>query len=122
MATTNPILRALRRLGASNAELESEERQKVVESAGATRISELSDRQWASLRGSIVVLTMKPRSGTPWLEAEFDDGSGTVTLIWMGRRAIPGIVAGRELMVSGRVSYVDGQRRLYNPYYELIAG
>ena len=122
MATTNPILRALRRLGASNAELESEERQKIVESAGATRISELSDRQWASLRGSIVVLTMKPRSGTPWLEAEFEDGSGTVTLIWMGRRAIPGISAGRELMVSGRVSYVDGQRRLYNPYYELVAG
>lgn len=121
MASTNPFLRALRRLGASNAELESEQRQKVVESAGATRIGELQDRQWARLRGTITVLTMKPRSGTPWLEAEFNDGSGTVTLIWMGRRAIPGIIAGRELTVSGRVSYVDGQRRLYNPYYELIA-
>mgnify|MGYP000899692502 CR=1 FL=1 len=121
MASTNPFLRALRRLGASNAELESEQRQKVVESAGATSIGELRDRQWARLRGTIVVLTMKPRSGTPWLEAEFNDGSGTVTLIWMGRRAIPGITAGRELTVSGRVSYVDGQRRLYNPYYELIA-
>ncbi len=121
MASTNPILRALRRFGASNAELESEARQRIVERAGATMISELQDRQWARLRGSITVLTMKPRSGTPWLEAEFDDGSGTVTLIWMGRRAIHGVVAGREMTVSGRVSYVDGQRRLYNPYYELIA-
>ncbi|MCA0294356.1 MAG: OB-fold nucleic acid binding domain-containing protein [Actinobacteria bacterium] len=121
MASSNPILRALRRFGASNAELESEARQRIVESAGATMIKDLHDRQWARLRGSITVLTMKPRSGTPWLEAEFDDGSGTVTLIWMGRRAIHGIVAGRELTVSGRVSYVDGQRRLYNPYYELIA-
>lgn len=120
MAGTNPLLRALRRLGASNAQLEAEERQRVVESAGATKISDLSDRQWAKLRGRITLLTMKPRSGTPWLEAEFDDGSGSITLIWMGRREIPGIVAGRELTVSGRISYVDGQRRLYNPFYEFI--
>lgn len=121
MASTNPLLRALRRFGASNAELESEDRQRVAESAGATRIGDVQDRQWASLRGSITVLTMKPRSGTAWLEAELSDGSGTITLIWMGRRAIPGVLAGRELTVRGRVSYVDGQRRLYNPLYELIA-
>jgi RecG-like helicase len=122
MANTNPVLRALRRFGASNAELESAARQKVVESTGAILIGDVSDRQWAKLRGTITVLTMKPRSGTAWLEAEFNDGSGTVTLIWMGRRAIPGITAGRELTVSGRVSYVDGRRRLYNPLYELVAG
>lgn len=121
MAGTNPILRALRRMGASNAELESEQRQKVVEAAGAKRIGAVRDREMATLRGTITVLTMKPRSGTPWLEAEFSDGSGTLTLIWMGRRSIPGVVAGRELSVQGRVSYVDGQRRLYNPLYELIA-
>ena len=121
MESTNPVARALRRFGASNAELEAEARQKFVESTGASLIVELHDREWAKLHGTITVLTMKPRSGTPWLEAEFNDGSGTVTLIWMGRRAIPGIDAGRELTVSGRVSYVDGQRRLYNPIYELVA-
>lgn len=121
MASTNALIRAFRRFGASNAELESEARQKEVESSGATLIGDLRDRQWAKLRGTITVLTMKPRSGTAWLEAEFNDGSGTVTLIWMGRRAIPGVTAGRELTVSGRVSYVDGQRRLYNPLYELLA-
>lgn len=121
MTGTNPLLRALRRLGASNAELEAQERQKVAETAGAQRISDLADRQSAKLRGTITVLTMKPRSGTPWLEAEFTDGSGTLTLVWMGRREIPGITAGRQLTVSGRVSYVDGQRRLYNPFYELIS-
>lgn len=121
MESTNPVARALRRFGASNADLEAEARQKIVESTGASLIGDLRDREWAKLRGTITVLTMKPRSGTPWLEAEFNDGSGTLTLIWMGRRAIPGISAGRELIVSGRVSYVDGQRRLYNPLYELVA-
>lgn len=119
MAATNPFLRALRRLGASNAELQSQERQRLAESLGASRIADLQDREKATLRGTITVLTMKPRGGTPWLEAEFDDGSGTITLIWMGRRDIPGISAGRELTVNGRVSDVDGQRRMYNPHYEL---
>lgn len=120
MAAENRLIRALRRLGASNAELESEARQRVVEASGANLISEVTDRQFARMRGTIAILSMKPRGGTPWLEAEFTDGSGTVTLIWMGRRAIPGITAGRELVVSGRVSFVDGERRLYNPLYELV--
>lgn len=117
----NKFVKALKRLGASNAELESEERQRVAESAGANRVCDCSDRQAVRLRGTITVLTMKPRAGMPWLEAEFNDGSGAVSLIWMGRREIPGVTAGRELIVSGRVSYVDGKRRLFNPYYELVA-
>jgi RecG-like helicase len=121
MADGNPLINALKRLGASNAELESAERQRVAESVGANKIADLTDRQVARLRGTITVLTMKPRAGTPWLEAEFSDGSGTIQLIWMGRRQIPGVTAGRELIVSGRASYVDGQRRLYNPHYELIS-
>ncbi len=120
MPAQNRLIQALQRLGASNAELESEGRQRMAEAVGANKISEVRDRQTVRLRGTITVLTMKPRAGTPWLEAEFTDGSGTITLIWMGRREIPGVTAGRELVVSGRVSYVDGQRRLFNPYYELI--
>jgi hypothetical protein len=122
MGQANPFVAALKRWGASNAELESQERQRVAESAGANRVGDLCDRQQARLRGTISVLTIKPRAGMPWLEAELSDGSGTVTLIWMGRREIPGVVAGRELIVNGRVSCVDGGRRIYNPHYELVAG
>ena len=65
MAGTNPILRALRRMGASNAELESEQRQKVVEAAGAKRIGAVRDREMATLRGTITVPTMKPAAAPP---------------------------------------------------------
>jgi RecG-like helicase len=121
MAAPNRLVQALKRLGASNAELESQERQRVAESSGANKIGDLRDRQRARLRGTITVLTIKPRAGTPWLEAELSDGSGSVTLIWMGRREIAGVTAGREIIVTGRVSCVDGQSRIYNPSYELIA-
>lgn len=120
MPGTNRLIQALKRIGASDAELESEERQRVAESVGADKIGELADRQIARLRGTIIELSMKPRAGTPWLEAEFSDGSGAVTLIWMGRREIAGVTAGREMEVVGRVSCVDGKRRLYNPRYVLL--
>lgn len=116
----NPLGRALRWLGRSAADLDSEAQMRAAQQSGAQTIAEVLDRQRATLRGRIMMLTLRPRSGTPWLEAEFSDGSGSITVIWMGRREIPGVVAGRELKVSGRVSWVDGQRRMYNPHYELL--
>ncbi|MFT3969973.1 MAG: OB-fold nucleic acid binding domain-containing protein [Micropruina sp.] len=116
----NPIGRALRWFGRSSEELDSEEAVRAAQASGAMTVAECIDRQRATLRGRIAVLTLRPRSGTPWLEAEFNDGSGSITLIWMGRREIPGLAAGRELRVTGRVSWVDGRRRMYNPYYELL--
>ncbi len=116
----NPIGRALRWFGRSTEELDSEEAVRAAQASGAMTIAECVDRQRATLRGRIAVLTLRPRSGTPWLEAELNDGSGSITLIWMGRREIPGLAAGRELRATGRVSWVDGRRRMYNPYYELL--
>ncbi len=121
MAGSNPLLRALRRWGSSSADLAAQERQRVAEAAGATRICDIVDRERVRLRGSVSALKMEPRRGTPWLEATFSDGSDSITLIWMGRREIPGVAAGRELSVEGRVSFVDGERRIYNPRYNLIA-
>lgn len=120
MASVNPLLRALRRLGSSNHELAERDRQRQVEQAGATPISAVRDRERATLRGFVTALTMEPRGETPWLEATFSDGSEAITLIWMGRREIPGVVAGREMTVEGRVLLVDGERRMYNPRYNLI--
>ncbi|MFT4226064.1 OB-fold nucleic acid binding domain-containing protein [Micropruina sp.] len=116
----NPFERALRWFGRSTEELDSEAAVKAAQASGAMTIADCADRQRATLRGRIAVLTLRPRSGTPWLEAELTDGSGSITLIWMGRREIPGLIAGRELKVTGRVSWVDGRRRMYNPYYELL--
>ena len=121
MANTNPLLRALRRWGASNEELAAQERQRLVAESGATRISAARDRERVTLRGFVTALTMEPRGGTPWLEATFSDGSEAITLIWMGRREIPGVTAGREMSIEGRVMVVDGERRMYNPRYNLIA-
>lgn len=113
------FLDGLRGLLRSNDDLDSEERHRRAEKAGADAISACADRGRVTLHGTIDVLTVRPRRTTPWLEAELTDGTGRVTLIWMGRREIPGIEAGRELRVTGRISVADGVRRMYNPHYVL---
>lgn len=110
----------MRGLLRSNDELASADRQRLAEDYGCDAIGDCTDRCRVVLRGTIDTLTIRPRQDTPWLEADLSDGTGKVTLIWMGRHEIPGIQAGRELLVRGRISIADGVRRIYNPHYELL--
>lgn len=114
--------RALRRLASSTAELESEELQRTVREEGAVPIRNCEDRQQVQLTGTVSTVTINPRGGHPALEIELRDGSGTVTLVWLGRRQIPGIDPGRTLKVWGRISCHEGHRLIYNPRYELLQG
>ena len=120
MTKENMLQRAIRRLASSNAELESEDLQKNVRDEGAVPIQSCEDRQQVSLTGTISTITIAPRAGHPALEVQLRDGSGSVTLVWLGRRQIPGIDPGRTLKVWGRISCHEGKRLLYNPRYELM--
>ena len=120
MTKENMLQRALRRLASSNAELESEDLQRNVRDEGAVPIQSCEDRQQVSLTGTVSTITIAPRAGHPALEVQLRDGSGSVTLVWLGRRQIPGIDPGRTLKVWGRISCHEGKRLLYNPRYELM--
>jgi hypothetical protein len=90
------------------------------ERSGHLSIAEAPDRERVKLRGSLSTVTLRPRAGVPALEAELDDGSGVITIVWLGRRRIAGIEPGRAIEVEGRIGSYDGTRILYNPRYELI--
>jgi hypothetical protein len=64
-------------------------------------------------------VTLRPRGGVPALEAELYDGSGLITLVWLGRRRIAGIEPGRAVKVVGRVGIHERRRIMFNPKYEL---
>lgn len=78
------------------------------------------DRDRVHLRGVLRTVTLRPRGGVPALEAELSDGSGVLTIVWLGRRRIAGISPGRSLDVQGRIGTHDGARVMYNPRYELL--
>jgi hypothetical protein len=60
-----------------------------------------------------------PKSASASVEAEFFDGTDAVTLVWIGRRRIPGVESGRRILVRGRIGERDGAKVMFNPYYEL---
>ena len=69
--------------------------------------------------GRLRSVELCPTNEAATLQAELFDGTQGVTLIWLGRRRIPGIEPGRTIKARGRMAERDGQKVLYNPYYEL---
>lgn len=89
--------------------------------AGATHVSDCTKGVPVCVAGELRAVVLRPRAGVPTLEAELYDGTGTVTLIWLGRRRIRGIEPGRALLARGRMTRQDDRPTIYNPSYELRA-
>ena len=83
-------------------------------------IADCSDRKPVRLRGTLKTVTLRPRGGVPALEAELFDGSGSLVLVWLGRREIAAIAPGRSIEVQGRIGRHGGDRIIYNPRYTLM--
>jgi hypothetical protein len=111
--------RLVRRLTIDAAELDADDLSRRVEQAGARRASECSCGEAVTVLGRLRSVEICPREAVATLEAELFDGTEGVTLVWLGRRRIPGIEPGRTILASGRLAVRDGRKVLYNPYYEL---
>lgn len=109
------------RLRASRAEIASEDLRSLLAGIPATPISAARAREQGIFAGTILALTYQPDGGIG-LRAHLDDGTGAITLIFLGRREIPGIELGRRLTASGVVALLDGLPVIYNPEYELLPG
>ena len=75
-----------------------------------------------TVAGGIASFRIVPRAGTPSLEATVSDGTGSLVIIWTGRRHIPGVAPGKRLVLSGRGTPqgAGGRLTLLNPRYELL--
>jgi len=116
----NALRRALKKITASEEELDSAElREDVVDELGGTLLSDCADREPVCVAGQIRAVTLRPVGGVPALEAELYDGADTVSLVFLGRRSIPGVEPGRTIVAHGRLSRGDGRALIYNPRYDL---
>jgi RecG-like helicase len=87
---------------------------------GGTRMSELQDREVATVTGTVRAVTLRPRVNVPALVVDLYDGSQTINLVWLGRRTIAGIAPGTYLRATGRVTYSRGMATIFNPAYEIV--
>jgi hypothetical protein len=73
-----------------------------------------------TVSGTLRTVTLRPTADVAALEAELYDGTGTLVLIWLGRRAIRGVTQGRIVQASGRVTMRGEHLVMFNPTYELL--
>lgn len=84
----------------------------------AVPIAEAPVRAPVTLAGVVKRITVHPEHGLEALEALLTDGTGEMSVMWMGRRAIPGLTLGTKLVVEGVIGEQRQGRRMVNPSFE----
>jgi hypothetical protein len=115
------LRRALNRITADEQEVHNATLRSETAVVGAHPVTSCQIGEPVCVAGTLRAVVLRPLAGVPTLEAELYDGTGTVTLVWLGRRRIRGIDPGRSLVARGRLTERDGKATVFNPAYELRA-
>ncbi len=87
---------------------------------GRVTIAQAPHRRQAVLQGRIRSAESSAIAATPTFRAELVDESGGVTLLFYGRRTMPGLEPGALVRVHGRIGDHQGCLAIANPSYELL--
>ena len=77
-------------------------------------------RDRATVQGRVRSVHCGPVSGTQSVTCELFDGTGGITLMFLGRRAIAGIEPGARIRATGMVGDTDGHLAIADPVYTLL--
>jgi hypothetical protein len=80
--------------------------------------AKLRQRIWVT--GKIRSLCRKSETDVSNLECEISDGTGSLLLVFQGRRRIPGIAVGALVRAEGMVGSWRRHLAILNPDYELV--
>ncbi|MBI4932263.1 MAG: amino acid permease [Actinobacteria bacterium] len=86
-----------------------------------TPIGGLSDRGRCTIAGRVRSMRVQPWSGTPSLECTLTDESGSVTVVFFGRRSVGGVRTGTVMSVKGVAGRHHGMTAILNPEYTIIS-
>ncbi|MGZ5383996.1 MAG: OB-fold nucleic acid binding domain-containing protein, partial [Acidimicrobiia bacterium] len=73
------------------------------------------------LAGVVRRITVNPEEGLEALEALLSDGTGEISVVWMGRRSIPGLKLGTRVVVEGVVGDHRRGPRMVNPTFQFAS-
>lgn len=111
----------LRSFYASDEELAAYELAEQAEDRGSTLIEELQRGEQIQVTGIVKSVTVQPKTQVPSFEVEISDGSGSLMVIWQGRKQVAGINPGTRIEVEGRITFLSGKPCLHNPVYKILS-
>ena len=109
----------LRGLLRSQEQHEAEQLSEQAHERGAIAISACERGREARVCGTIRSVTLRPKERQHTFEAEVFDGTGLLTLVWLGRRSLAGVEVGRMIEARGRVTCPRDHPIIFNPDYQL---
>ena len=93
----------------------------VATSVGGTRpISAVVPRIRVQVEGRVHSIRLSPIGGAPALHVTLTDDSGSLGLVFLGRRSIPGLKVGTMLRATGAAGERDAALAIVNPEYEFL--
>ncbi|MGE5460957.1 MAG: OB-fold nucleic acid binding domain-containing protein [Solirubrobacterales bacterium] len=122
MSVLDGFRRFLHRMAESDEQRMAEEIQAWASAIpGTVPIAGAPTRTPVKLAGVVKRITVHPEHGLEALEALLTDGTGEMSVMWMGRRSIGGLTLGTRVVVQGVVGEQRQGRRMVNPSFEFSA-
>ena len=87
---------------------------------GATPIIDATWRKRVILAGRVRSVRVAPLHDAPTLELILVDGTGSISVVFLGRREISGIGVGSRMIVEGTVGVHRSHLAILNPSYQLL--
>jgi amino acid transporter len=93
--------------------------QLVAPVAGCVPIANVRYRDQVRVAGRVRSIRVAPMHEAPTLELEIDDGTASISAVFLGRRALAGVDVGTKLVAEGTIGLHRQRLALLNPVYEL---
>jgi hypothetical protein len=85
-----------------------------------TAIADVRARERVTVAGEITSLLVRPLADVPTVEVRVSDATGTLPVVFLGRRKVPGLQLGARLALTGVIGARGRCLIAINPEYELI--
>jgi RecG-like helicase len=88
--------------------------------AGHSAIAAASHRRRVRIAGRVHAVRVQPWAGIATLECTVVDDTGSMTIVFLGRRDYPGLRTGVRLVAEGVVGEHHGRLAMLNPLVEIL--
>jgi hypothetical protein len=87
---------------------------------GCVAIGSIQWRDRVCIAGVVRSTRIQPKGGVPTLECVVADDTGSISIVFLGRRQVPGIDTGSRLVAQGMAGSHFGRLAILNPEYQLL--
>lgn len=108
------------RSNGSSVAIAPEHHEAIITAEGFQTIASVSWRTRVHIAGRVRTVRVQPMPNSASFELVLEDSTGSISVVFLGRKAIAGIEVGTHISVEGTVGMHHGRLAILNPMYSLL--